>query len=211
MNSVFFWLDVFVLQQRYLWSIHHPSSFSFPSPPYGLVLLSRPGRTGVHCRSHFICQRACKLSWIHSSENQASGFHMHQEEDKEGPRGAWFKAISWPCWDHNSEIFEPQGTSVCECTVGYSSNVSWGKSMTGAESHHRLCNLNVFWNPWGFMNLLFEHAGFYTAVFPWCTLLQEHKPYYSTLLLVTSTVTYRRSYRGVTSINECNSKYYNIW
>lgn len=49
-------------------------------------------------------------------------------------------------------------TCVCEriCTV------CQDKGMTGAKSHHGLCNFNLFWNPWRVWIHLLEQAGFYT-------------------------------------------------
>lgn len=55
----------------------YSSSFSFPSPPVSLVLLSRHGRSQVHLWSDHtlhVREPACyQYSWIHGNENQAAG------------------------------------------------------------------------------------------------------------------------------------------
>ncbi len=168
----------------FLWSLHHPSSFSFPSPCFSLVFFSCHGRSGLRSRSdHALYVREpanCHYSWIHGSENQASGLHMHKEEDREDPRGAEFKAKS------TTERFLNCFTGKLQAMCVSASTVCQEKGITGAKAHHGLRNLNLFWNPLRFW-ILFEHAGFYTAECPRCTLLQEHKHYsFGILIRITS-------------------------
>lgn len=82
----------------------------------------------------------CHYSWIDCSENQASGLHVHQEEDREDPRGADFKAISCLGWNQNWEISEMLSRKatghmcVCECIM-YCMSETFHRGMTGAKSY----------------------------------------------------------------------------
>lgn len=107
-----------------------PTLFSFPSPPFSLVFpqpqLKVMGTDPIW--SHFICQGACELSLFMNSQQWELGLwapHASGREDREVPRGAEFKAISCPDWDHSGEISELLSKSVCAYLLCVS-EVSWG-------------------------------------------------------------------------------------
>ena len=164
-----FWSHAFVLL---LWSLHHLSSSSFPSPP---LSLPRPPWKVTGARriwSHFICQWARQLSLFMNSLRRGPGAPRVSGKrtgtiPAEPSSKTSAERLSWKTAGH---VCVCVYVYACACTV---LSAAFHGGMTGAKPCHGLCDLNLFWSPVRFL-ILFGHVVFYTTV---CPRLQEHQPF----------------------------------